>query len=194
METLNLSGSSPREEGRIKSLLWPSIRTGADVDYLAVQGFWVCTLLGAISFVFLVLAGQPVVALIAFVVLHFGGIGVREHSPFAAGLVLVFYLLDTLASLKMLAVSPGTLIVRIVFTALLLSNLRATWIAAAWKPESEEAVLPLRLGDTLTDKFADLWPAWIWPKVRILYFIFTFVMLVLATAGIIMMEIMNKPR
>jgi len=187
METLNLSGSSPREEGRIKSLFWPSVRTGADVDYLAVQGFWLCTLLATLSLWFLIMGGQPVVAFLIFIVLHFGGIGVREHSPFAAGLVLVFYMLDTLASIKMAMPTPGGLIFRTIFTALLLSNLRATWIAAAWRPESEEAVLPPRMGDTLADKFSDRWPAWIWPKVKIIYFIFAFVMLVLTTAGLIVM-------
>lgn len=57
----------------------------------------------------------------------------RERSRYAAVVVFAMYLLDTL-------ISPG--VVRILFAALLLSNLRATWIASGWKPDSEESVLP----------------------------------------------------
>lgn len=49
MQTLGLSDSTVRTEGRLKSLFWPSIQTGADVDYLAVQGFWVCTIVGSLG-------------------------------------------------------------------------------------------------------------------------------------------------
>jgi hypothetical protein len=34
VETLNLSGSSARSESRLKSLFWPQIENGSDVDYL----------------------------------------------------------------------------------------------------------------------------------------------------------------
>jgi hypothetical protein len=79
----------PRSEGRLKSLFWPSIQSGADVDYLAAQGFWVCTIVGVISLVFLALfARQPITGLLVFLLFHFGGIGVREHNPFAAAIIL----------------------------------------------------------------------------------------------------------
>jgi hypothetical protein len=56
MQTLGLSDSTPRSEGRLKSLFWPSIQSGADVDYLAVQGFWVCTIVGVLALIFFTLA------------------------------------------------------------------------------------------------------------------------------------------
>src|SRR5579864_2215229 len=136
MQTLGLSDSTPRTEGRLKSLFWPSIQSGADVDYLAVQGFWVCTIVGLMSFAFLFLSRQPIVAILVFLLFHLGGVGVREHNPFAAAIVLVYYLVDFLASVVFLFLnSPGIGVVRIIITALLLSNLRATWVAAGWKPE-----------------------------------------------------------
>lgn len=150
MQTLGLSDSTPRTESRLKSLFWPSIQSGADVDYLAVQGFWVCTIAGLVSFVFLTIFHQPIVGALVLLLFHFGGVGVREHNPFAAAVVLVYFALDTWVS--------GVGVVRIIVNALLLSNLRATWIADHWKPESEEAVLPPRLGDTFSDKLADIWP------------------------------------
>src|SRR5277367_2225672 len=154
MQTLGLSDSTTRSDGRLKSLFWPSIQSGADVDYLAVQGFWVCTIVGVVSFVVLVLAGQPINGFLVFLLFHLGGVGVREHNPFAAAMMLVYFVLDSFAS--------GIGVVRIIITALLLSNLRATWIAGNWKPESEEAALPPRFGETFADKFADQWPAFIW--------------------------------
>jgi hypothetical protein len=185
MQTLGLSDSTTRSESRLKSLFWPSIQNGADVDYLAVQGFWVCTIVGLLSLIFLTLfAHQPLTGFFLFLLFHFGGVGVREHNPFAAAVTLISFALETLVS--------GIGVVRIIITALLLSNLRATWIADHWKPESEEAALPQRLGETLSDKVSDKWPAFIWPKVKVLYYIFAFGYLALAVAGIVVMMIRHR--
>src|SRR5580698_8435713 len=108
MQTLGLSDSPVRTEGRLKSLFWPSIQSGADVDYLAAQGLWVCTIVGAMSLLFLTLAHQPVTGILVFLMFHLGGVGVREHNPFAAAIVLVYYVIDFLASVFfLLANSPG---------------------------------------------------------------------------------------
>jgi hypothetical protein len=193
MQTLGLSDSTTRSEGRLKSLFWPSIQSGADVDYLAVQGFWVCTIVGGLTLVFQLLGGNPVIGVVVFLLFHFGGIGVREHNPFAAGIMLAYYLVDFLASAVLIfANSPGIGIVKIIITALLFSNLRATWIAAGWKPDSEEAALPPRMGDTLADKFSDKWPAFIWPKVKVVYYIFSFLCLAVIVAGLIILYIQGS--
>ena len=187
MQTLGLSDSTPRSESRLKSLFWPSIQSGADVDYLAVQGFWVCTIVGVMSLFFLaVTARQPILGILVFLLFHFGGVGVREHNPFAAAVILVYYVVDFLAAAVFLFVnSPGIGVLRIIVVALLVSNLRATWIAGSWKPDSEEAVLPPRMGDTFADKFSDKWPAFIWPTLKVLYYIFSFGFLALTVAGLL---------
>jgi hypothetical protein len=190
MQTLGLSDSTTRSESRLKSLFWPSIQSGADVDYLAVQGFWVCTIVGAMSLVFLCLARQPITGLLVFLLFHLGGVGVREHNPFAAAVTLAYYLVDSLASFVLLFLnSPGIGVVKVIVIALLFSNLRATWIAGNWKPDSEEAALPPRFGETFFDKFSDKWPAFIWPKVKVLYYIFSVGFLALVVAGIIIMAL-----
>jgi len=187
MQTLGLSDSTTRSESRLKSLFWPSIQSGADVDYLAVQGFWVCTIVGALTLVFQVLAGNPISGVIVFLLFHFGGVGVREHNPFAAGIMLAYYVVEFLSSMIFVfANSPGIGVIKIIIMALLFSNLRATWIAAGWKPDSDEAALPPRMGDTFADKFSDKWPAFIWPKVKVLYYIFSFLCLVLIVSGLIL--------
>lgn len=165
METLNLSGSTPRSENRLKALFWPSIQTGTDMDYLGSQGYWVCTLVALVSLVFLVFLRRPIIGAAIFLFYYLGGVGVRERSRYAAAIVFVMYLADTI-------LAPFS-VVRIILTALLLSNLRATWIAATWKPESEEAILPPRLNETFFDKLADQLPMRLWPKLRIVYYIYS---------------------
>jgi hypothetical protein len=99
MQTLGLADSTTRSEGRLKSLFWPSIQSGTDVDYLAAQGFWVCTFVGVTSFIFLAfLGGQPITGLLVLLLFHLGGVGVREHNPFAAAVMLIFYVVDFAAS------------------------------------------------------------------------------------------------
>lgn len=178
MEILGLSDSTPRTESRLKSLFWPSIQTGNDVDYLGAQGYWVCAIVAVVSSVFLVAVGQPITGAMILLFYYLGGVGVRERSRYAAAVVLFMYVLDTMAA-------PG--VVRVLISALLLSNLRATWIAARWKPESEEASLPPRLDETWTDKFADRFPMWLWPKVRIVYYVFSVGFLLLVMFGLVMM-------
>jgi hypothetical protein len=178
VETLDLSGTSTRTENRIKTLFWPKIENGSDVDYLGAQGYWVCSLVAIVSFVFLVATGKFITAIAILLFYYVGGVGVRERSRYAAAVVFAMYLLDTL-------LSPGVL--RVLFAALLLSNLRATWIASAWKPGSEESFLPPRLNETWADKFRDILPGWLWPKARISYYIFSAAFLLLVTVGIVMM-------
>jgi hypothetical protein len=165
METLGLSSSDPRSESRLKTLFWPSIQSGSDVDYLGAQGYWVCTIVALISAVVLIFNGAPVIGPLVFLFYYLGGVGVRERSRYAAAVVLLMYALDALFA------GPGVLTV--LLAALLFSNLRATWIASSWKPDSEAAVLPPRLAVTWGDKFADQLPAFLWPKLRVLYYVFS---------------------
>jgi hypothetical protein len=186
MQTLGLSDSDPRSEGRLKSLFWPSIQSGADVDYLGAQGYWVCAFVGGTSFLFALLQGRPILATALLLFFYFGGVGVRERDLFAAVIVFVFYLADTLISVIFLifATPWGMIVLRAIVTGLLLSNLRATWLASSWRTDSDQAALPPRLGETWSDKFADQWPAMLWPKVRIPYYIFSGLFLLLVVAGL----------
>ena len=99
MQTLGVSDSVPHSESRIKSLLWPSIRSGSDVDYLGIQGYWVCVIVAVMTLVIGLLSlgsvRNPVQAAVTALILgmlslffYVGGIGVREGSRFAAAIVL----------------------------------------------------------------------------------------------------------
>jgi len=89
MQTLGISDSTPRGESRLKSLFWPAIESSFDVEYLALQGYWVCTLVAVLSFLLLLAAGQPTTAGIVSLLFYLGGVGVREHNRFAATIVFV---------------------------------------------------------------------------------------------------------
>lgn len=175
MQTLGISDSTPRSESRIKSLFWPSITSATDVDYLGAQGYWVCTFIAAFSLGFLLLAGQLIMAFAMASFYYLGGVGVRERSRYAAAIMTAVCFLNVIISLG---------IVEIIFCALLISNLRGTWIASAWQPGSEQSELPPRMGETWSDKFVDRFPMWLWPKIRIVYYIFSVGFLALIVAGL----------
>jgi hypothetical protein len=134
------------------------------VDYLGSQGYWVCALVAVLSAVILAISGHPIVGVFVFLFYYLGGVGVRERSRDAAAVVFVMMVADRVAA-------PSVL--RLLFADLLLSNFRATWIAAKWKPESDEAILPPRFSQTWSDKFADSVPTFLWPKVRVVYSVFS---------------------
>ncbi|HSA94248.1 MAG TPA: hypothetical protein VLE48_14640 [Terriglobales bacterium] len=137
------------------------------------------TLVAAGSFVVSLVSGQWVAGTLMLVFYFIGGIGIRERNRYAAVVVFVVYALE--------AISAGLGIVRIIFAALLLSNVRATFIASRWKAESEEAAIPPRLSETLSDRFSDQLPMWLWPKIRIPYYIFSSVLLALMAVGLVVM-------
>jgi hypothetical protein len=86
--------------------------------------------------------------------------------------------------------NPG--VVRVLIAALLLSNIRATSIASSWRPNSDEAILPPRFGETWSDKVADQLPMWLWPKLRIPYYVFSACFFLLVAAGLFML-IRHRP-
>jgi hypothetical protein len=176
MASLNLSDSTARSDSRLKNIFWPSIQSSNDVDYLGTQGFWVCSIIAGITLVMSVLTGQAIIGVVMSLFFFLGGVGVRERSRYAAAVVFVMYVLDTLTS-------PS--IVRWILTGLLLSNLRATWIAATWKPESTEASPVPRFNESWTDKFADQLPTWLWPKIRIFFYVFSVVLFAVVALGLV---------
>jgi hypothetical protein len=175
MQTLGLSDSTPRSESRLKSLFWPSVESNTDVDHLGTQGFWLCALVAIISLVIMVVTGHMITGFFVFLFFYLGGIGVRERSFYAAIVVFMVYVLDFFSS--------GPSVPRILFSALLLSNIRATWLSKQWNQGSAEAELPPRLAETIGDKLADQFPRWFWPKIRIVYYIYSVLFLLLLALG-----------
>jgi hypothetical protein len=183
MQSLDLSGSAKKSDGRFKSLLWPTVDNAWDVDYVGQQGFWICLAIAVLNlFLILLMSGafdRPevrnrllIVGVTTFFVYFVGGMGVRQASWPAAAVVFVLYAVGQLATGRV----PG--ILSIIIGAVLLSNLRATYLAAHWKQPADDEDRPMRFNETLRDKLVDQLPPRAWPILRIPFYIAASLLLV----------------
>jgi hypothetical protein len=185
MQTLGLSGETRRSDGVLKSLFWPTVDNAWDVDYLGRQGLTICTVVAVIQLVTAFLAGNPlylVFGLASAIVFLMGGLGVREGSWPAAAMVFSLYVAGLLAGMARGAF-PG--VVSILIAAVLLSNLRATVLAATWKPAGEDEDKPARFNESVMDFLTDQLPAKSWPVLRYFFYFGASIFLLLILAGLV---------
>jgi hypothetical protein len=176
MQTLGLSDSTPRTEGRLKSLFWPTIKNDNDVDYLTRQGFWICFIVAVLSLVLIVMAaalnpmfsGPALLASLVEVCFFFlCGVGIRVLSRVAAIAAFSAYLLSVLA-----AGQQGIGVLPIIILGLLLANVRATFLAAAWVSSRTEPP-PAPLTRTFSERFSDVMPRKFWPIGQYIFYFVT---------------------
>jgi len=196
MQSLNLSGTEKKSDGPIKSLLWPTVDSAWDVDYLGQQGFWICLVIAILSFGITALTAfdSPLISIravtltvagIESLVYFIGGMGVRQASPAAAIIVFTLYAIEHFATGQI-----GVL--TIIIAAVLLSNVRATILASRWKPASEDEDRPSRFNETFKDKIVDQLPPRAWPILRYPFYILAAILLTLVVAGSVQ-AILHKP-
>jgi len=169
MQTLGLSDSTPRTESRWRALFWPTIRNEGDFDYITTQGFWICFTVAAATLVFTTIAGSFLTGAFEGAFFFLAGVGVRQRSRVAAIVAFSAYLLSALVMQRF--TGNGFSILRIVFLALLFANIRGNWLSARWAREQQPDTPPTRLSETIGDKLADQLPSWLWPKVRVLFYV-----------------------
>jgi hypothetical protein len=167
MQTLGLSDSTPRTESRWRALFWPTIRNDADYEYVTVQGFWVCTVVSALSLVTSALGGSLLLGTFEGGFFFLAGVGVRQRSKAAAVTAFLAYLLSALVMQRYTGSGFG--IVRVIFLALLLANIRGNWLSAKWPADPSP---PIRLNQTIGDKISDQLPMFLWSKVKIVFYVF----------------------
>ncbi len=165
MQTLGLSESTPRSESRLRALFWPAIRNRTDLDYIGRQGFWICFLVAVFTVVVSFFAGFSLAGIFDGLFFFLAGVGVRERDRFAGIAAFSVYFLSGFL------LGNGFSVVRIIFLALLLANVRGNWLAARWRPDPENDPSPVRLNDTLTDKLTNTMPALLWPKARYVFYV-----------------------
>jgi len=156
MQTLGLSSKPQPTDNLFKRLFWPSIESQYDVDLLGQQGFWVCTIVAAVSLAIMVMLGTPIIGLFSALAFFLGGCGVRQRSVVAAAMVFALYLVNWVSGFIIGTV--GNPLVPLVILMLLFANVRATvmsrrWMAQPTKTEDQE--FPERSIETVTDKFAN---------------------------------------
>lgn len=183
MQTLGLSSENKRSDGRLKSIFWPTVENAWDVNYLGQQGFWICLVIAIFQMILAALTGSPlfmVLGAIAFVIFFLGGMGVREGSWPAAALVFTIFLAGLVDSLTK-GRPPG--ILTIIAAAVLLSNVRAAFLASEWRPAEEGEDRPTRFNDSFSDKLVDQLPARVWPILKVPFFILAGLYLCLVFLG-----------
>jgi hypothetical protein len=184
MQTLGLSQETKRTDGRLKSIFWPTVENAWDVDYLGRQGFWICLIIVVFELVVALATGSPIMivsgaaAALAFLI---GGMGVRESSWPAAAIVFSIFFVSLLYSMVN-GQFPG--ILAIIAASILLTNVRAAFLASKWRPTGEEEDKPTRFNDTLGDKLVDQLPAKAWPMLQIPFFVLSALLLLLSLAGL----------
>jgi hypothetical protein len=77
---------------------------------------------------------------------------------------------------------PG--ILAIAAACILLSNVRAAFLASEWRPAAEDEDRPTRFNETLGDKLADQLPAKAWPVLQIPFFGLASLLLLLSLAAL----------
>ena len=155
MQTLGLSSESKRSDGRLKSIFWPTVENAWDVNYLGQQGFWICVIVGLLQALVGVFSGNPVL-LVAYVAMALvflaGGMGVREANWPAAAMVFALFFCDILYTLAVGRL-PG--ILTIVCAGILLSNVRAAFLASEWRPAQEGEDRPTRFNESFRDRLVE---------------------------------------
>jgi hypothetical protein len=184
MQTLGLSSEPRRSDGRLKSLLWPAVENAWDVDYLGQQGMWICTLVAVASLLQTAFTGNALfigIGVLSALFYLVGGMGVRQGNWPAAAMVFALYSLDILAQAAQFQFPS---IIRIAIALVLLSNLRATFLASEWRPAADDEDRPTRFNETLADKFVDQLPAKCWPVLQIPFIVLGATMLLLTLVGL----------
>jgi len=170
MQTLGLSGESRRSDGRLKSIFWPTVENAWDVNYLGQQGFWICVVVAVFQLAAAAFSGNLIVLVlqvIAALVFLVGGMGVREASWPAAAMVFGLSFVGLLTTMAM-GELPG--VIAVVTVGVLLSNVRAAFLASEWKPAGEGEDRPTRFTETMVDKIVDQLPAKLWPRIQPYFF------------------------
>lgn len=187
MQTLGLSGESRRSDGRLKSIFWPTVENAWDVNYLGEQGFWILIAVAVFEIVVSALAGNAILLIggvMTFFVYVMGAMGVREASWPAAAMVFSVYFAGLMGTLAMGRL-PG--VVAVIIAGVLLSNVRAAFLASEWKPLDENEDKPTRFNETLADKLSDQLPMKLWPAIQIPFFALASILLLLELLGVAVM-------
>ena len=183
MQTLGLSSESKRSDGRLKSIFWPTVENAWDVNYLGQQGFWICLIIAIFQTIGTLVYGSTtlvVLGVVGFLIFFLGGMGVREASWPAAALIFTIFLAGMVSTMAK-GTFPGVL--TIIAAGVLLSNVRAAFLASEWRPPAEGEDRPTRFSETLTDKLVDQLPAKVWPVLKVPFFILSAMYLTLILIG-----------
>lgn len=186
METLGLSGPPVRNESIFRRIFWPSSES-VDADMLGQQGFWICLLLALLTVITAAFQRHIILGVLFALFYFLGGIGVREHDVVAAISVATVYLLNAVGAVLMTRQFPGWLVLFVIL--ILVSNVRGCWIASKWLHAGDPDLAPLRMKENWRDRLVDQMPARVWPRMRTVFYVLVFLVLMATLAGTIVVAV-----
>jgi len=134
MQTLGLSDSTPKSEGRLRALLWPRIDSYVAADTAAQNAmyatFAVATLAALAILLQVVNPSSLLEVAVLLVLCVMLGMGMRQFSVTASILMLAFYVTNIVISIVGKAYGPGTVatfVVPLIATCLFIGGVRAAW-------------------------------------------------------------------
>jgi hypothetical protein len=140
------------------------------MDYLGRQGLTICTVVALFELVPAIFAGNLVYLLagvVASLIFLAARMGVREGSWPAAAMVFSLYLVG---QLNVLAQGRFPGILSLITAAVLLSNLRAAFLASNWRPAAPDEDRPTRFNESTMDFLVDQLPAKAWPALETAFY------------------------
>jgi hypothetical protein len=124
MQTLGLSDSTPKSEGRLRALLWPRIHSDISASTAAQNAMYAGFAVGALTTVFVLLRMTPVSSLLDAALFVMLGIGVRQFSITASILAFLLYATNVVTFTIHGVLGPG-IVVAVIITSLFVSAIRA---------------------------------------------------------------------
>jgi hypothetical protein len=124
MQTLGLSDSTPKSEGRLRALLWPRIHSDVAAATAAQNAMYAGFAVGALTAIFVLLRMTPVSGFLDAALFVMLGIGVRQFSITASILALLLYAINVV-TFTIHGVLGSGIVVAVIITSLFISAVRA---------------------------------------------------------------------
>ena len=130
MQSLGLSDSTPKTEGRFRALFWPTIDSDIAAETAVRNAMYATWGISAVTCLLILTGAVQAYGLIEVALFLALGIGIRQFSVAASALALLLYLADVGASLRQGQMGLG--IVTVIVIGLFLSAFRASLFMYRW--------------------------------------------------------------
>jgi hypothetical protein len=124
MQTLGLSDSTPKPEGRLRALLWPRITSDVAASTAAQNAMYAGFAVGGITTVLVLFRISPLTSLVDALLFVMLAAGARQFSVTASILALLLYVTNVGTSIAHGMIGSG-IVVAIIVSSLFISSLRA---------------------------------------------------------------------
>jgi hypothetical protein len=136
MQTLGLSDSTPKSQGRLRALLWPTINNDVSASTAAQNAMYAGFAVGALTTLFVLLWITSRSSLADGALFVMLGIGVRQFSITASILAVLLYATNVVTAIGHGAVGSG-IVVSVIVTSLFISAIRAAFFMRSYPGGAE---------------------------------------------------------